>query len=64
MIDKDNRLAKLWRRVRDVITNNQSVDFSLRLFRSRSKDPRTYNLPSCNEIAAPIVGDITEDDPG
>ncbi|XP_057455304.1 uncharacterized protein LOC130746629 isoform X2 [Lotus japonicus] len=58
MIDEHNMLAKSFRKVRDHIMSNESSTFALRLFRKRGKDPITYNLPTCDEIAALIVGDF------
>lgn len=37
---------------------DETANFSLRLFRNRAKDARIYNLPSSNEVAALIVGDF------
>jgi len=58
MIDDHNVLAKSFRRVRDLSTDNSKSDCTLRLFRVRSKDPRVYNTPSCDEIATLLVGDF------
>ncbi|XP_057456530.1 uncharacterized protein LOC130747576 [Lotus japonicus] len=58
MIDESNVLAKSFRKVRDYINYTQGSAFALRLFRKRGKDPRTYNLPTSDEIAALIVGDF------
>jgi len=44
--------------------DNSKSDFTLRLFRSRPKDPRVYNIPSCDEIDALIVGDFGNMDVG
>jgi len=64
MIDDHNVLAKSFRRVRDLSTDNSKFDFALRLFRGRSKDPRVYNTSSCDEIAELIVGDFGNLDVG
>ena len=58
MIDDHNVLAKSFIRVRDLSANNSKSDFTLRLFRGRSKDPRVYNTHLCEEIDALIVGDF------
>ena len=58
MIDNHNVLAKSFRRVRDLSLKHMELDFPLRLFRGRNKDPKVYNTPSCDEIAALIVGDF------
>jgi hypothetical protein len=64
MVDEHNVLAKSFRKVRDHIQQNSASNFCLRLFRNRTKDPRTHNLPSCDEVAALIVGDFHNLDPG
>jgi len=64
MIDNHNVLAKSFRRVRDLSLQSMKSDFTLRLFRSRNKDPRVYNTPSCDEIYALIVGDFDNMDVG
>jgi hypothetical protein len=57
MIDGSSRLAKKFRQIRDHVEQGGTPNFSLRLFGSRSKDARTHNLPSCDEVAALIIGD-------
>lgn len=64
MVDQHNVLAASFRRVRDYIDTNQQAPLSLRLFRRRGKDPRTYNLPTADEVAALIVGDLGNEDVG
>lgn len=64
MIDRFNELAKSSRRVRDFVMDSNTSKFSLRLFRSRVKDPRVYNLPNADEVAALIVGDLDSMDVG
>ena len=64
MIDDHNVLAKSFRRVRDLIVDNSKSEFTLRLFRGRSKDLRVYNTPSCDEIVQLIVGDFGNMDVG
>ena len=64
MIDKENKLAESFRRVLDYLTTNEGAQLSLRLFRCRSKDPRTYNLPTNDEVTALIVGDLNSDEYG
>ncbi|XP_057444945.1 uncharacterized protein LOC130737204 [Lotus japonicus] len=64
MIDKSNVLAKSFRMARDFIVENPSCNISLRLFRHRPKDPRVYNLPTVDEVAALIVGDFDSTDCG
>jgi hypothetical protein len=50
--------------VRDYINMNQNVHVSLRLFRNRQRDPRVYNMPELDEVAALIVGDIGDEEEG
>ncbi|KAK9683502.1 hypothetical protein RND81_10G145800 [Saponaria officinalis] len=58
MLDKHNSLAKAFRMARDQFVSNDCKDIKLRLIGRRAKDGRTYNLPTENEVAALIVGDI------
>lgn len=64
MVDEHNVLAKSFRKVRDHLQHNSTSNVCLRLFRNRTKDPRTHNMPSCDEVAALIVGDLDNLDPG
>lgn len=58
MIDIHNVLAKIFRRARDYLNSEETSELSIRLFRARGRDPRTYNMPTADEVAALIVGDI------
>ena len=64
MIDQNNVLAQTFRRVRDFINQEPFSNICLRLFRSRSRDARNYNIPSFDEVAALIVGDFDAFDKG
>lgn len=64
MIDEFNVLAQSFRRVRDFSMEDDTCNFSFRLFRSRCKDARVYNLPTSDEVAALIVGDLGSMDVG
>ncbi|XP_057415224.1 uncharacterized protein LOC130710087 [Lotus japonicus] len=64
MVDEHNKLAQSFRRVRDYLHENEGTQLSLRLFRSRGRDLRTYNLPTCDEVAALIVGDFNNEEVG
>jgi len=64
MIDENNVLVKSFRRVRDFVHTDVYLDFGLRLFRHRFKDPRVYNTPTTDEIATLIVGDMSNMDAG
>ncbi|KAK9714969.1 hypothetical protein RND81_06G134200 [Saponaria officinalis] len=58
MLDEHNSLAKAFRMARDRFVSNDCKDIKLRPIGRRAKDGRTYNLPTANEVAALIVGDI------
>ncbi|XP_021991783.1 uncharacterized protein LOC110888572 [Helianthus annuus] len=60
ILDSNNQLVKTYRRVRDRFVDNPHVDLKLRLKANRSKDGRTYNLPTSSEVVALIVGNIEE----
>src|ERR1043165_5869592 len=55
MLDSNNQLVKSYRIVRDRFQENPEVNLKLRLIGRRSKDGRTYNLPTSSEIAALIL---------
>ncbi|XP_052623312.1 uncharacterized protein LOC111879408 [Lactuca sativa] len=42
------------------IKKNPEVDMKLRLIGRREQDGRTYNLPTASEVAALIIGDISD----
>ncbi|CAJ2632313.1 unnamed protein product [Trifolium pratense] len=64
VLDNHNKLVQGFRMVRDYIQSGQSVPVSLRLFRNRQHDPRTYNMPQLDEVAALVVGDIGDGEEG
>ncbi|XP_057734375.1 uncharacterized protein LOC130949752 [Arachis stenosperma] len=64
MIDEHNVIAQLFRRAREFYGDHPSQEFCLRLFSQRVHDPRIYNYPSCDEVAALIVGDFESSDCG
>jgi len=64
MIDEHNSLAKSFIRVRDLSHGFPKSDFTLRLFINRWKDPRMYNIPSVDEIAALAIDDLSNMEPG
>ncbi|XP_035837130.1 uncharacterized protein LOC110926747 [Helianthus annuus] len=55
MLDSTNMLVKTYRMVRDHLHDNPNVSLKLRLISQRDRDGRTYNLPTCSEVAALIV---------
>ena len=58
MFDESNTLVKVFRMSRDRFIDTDVHRLRLRLIGSRTTDGREYNLPTCSEIAAIIVGDI------
>ncbi|XP_076899690.1 uncharacterized protein LOC143553626 [Bidens hawaiensis] len=60
MLDSQNVLVKTYRMARDSLQENPHIDLKLRLIANRQKDGRTYNLPTTSEVAALIVGDISD----
>jgi hypothetical protein len=63
-MDENNILVQSFRMVRDFIDSNANVPVRLRLFRNRSRDPQTYNVPEIDEVAALIVGDFDSSQEG
>jgi hypothetical protein len=64
VMDESNMLVKSFRMVRDYIDLNQNVPVRLRFFRNRQRDPRIYNVPDIEEVAALVVGDIGDGEAG
>ncbi|XP_025669780.1 uncharacterized protein [Arachis hypogaea] len=64
MIDTHNVITQSFRRVREFYQCHPSEIFSLKLYSHRKVDRRTYNTPSCDEVAALIVGDFDSSDHG
>ncbi|XP_052622746.1 uncharacterized protein LOC111918641 [Lactuca sativa] len=60
MLDSNNALVKSYRMVRDTLHENPCANLKLRLIGKREQDGRTYNLPSCSEVAALVVDDICD----
>ncbi|CAH1445774.1 unnamed protein product [Lactuca virosa] len=60
MLDSNNVLVKYYRMVRDSLHENPGANLKLRLIGKREQDGRTYNLPTSSEVAALIVGDISD----
>ncbi|KAL1337591.1 hypothetical protein AAHE18_10G149800 [Arachis hypogaea] len=58
MIDQHNPIAQSFRRATKFNENHLSEVFSLKLFSQRERDRRVYNYPSCDKVAALIVGDF------
>ncbi|KAD7117111.1 hypothetical protein E3N88_04379 [Mikania micrantha] len=60
MLDSGNEQVKTYRMVRDCFRDNPYVDLNLRLIGKQNRDGRTYNLPTASDVAALIVGDISD----
>ena len=58
LFDGVNPLVQKYRMARDRFQMNEDINIRLKLIGKRDKDGRTYNLPTANEVAALIVGDI------
>ncbi|XP_022014342.1 uncharacterized protein LOC110913832 [Helianthus annuus] len=58
VLDSDNVLVKVYRMVRDCFHDDPQLTLKVRLIGRRDKDGRMYNLPTCGEVAALIVGDV------
>ncbi|KAL7616464.1 hypothetical protein Lser_V15G00051 [Lactuca serriola] len=58
LLDFINPLVKQFRMARDCFGSNPTERIRLRLIGSRENDGRQYNLPTTNEVAALIIGDI------
>ena len=56
MIDEDNPFAKNFRMVAERYKENHDMNVKLHLIGRRSRDGRMYNLPTCSEVDALIVG--------
>ncbi|RYQ82784.1 hypothetical protein Ahy_B10g101352 [Arachis hypogaea] len=58
MIDTHNVIAQSFQRVREFYECHPSEIFSLKLYSQMTVDRRTYSAPSCDEVAALVVGDF------
>ncbi|KAL6550068.1 hypothetical protein OROMI_020556 [Orobanche minor] len=64
MIDAENPIAQNFRMAAERFKESSDVNVKLCLMGRRSRDGRMYNLPTCSEVAALIVGnDEYEMDP-
>ncbi|XP_019160467.1 PREDICTED: uncharacterized protein LOC109157040 [Ipomoea nil] len=57
-LDEHNVLVKSFRMAKSFIESNPQTHIRMRLIGKRTKDARTYALPTTSEVAALIVGDI------
>lgn len=53
-----NILAQSFRKARDFLGQDHSINLVLKLYKSQYKDVRVYNLPTSNEVAGSIVDDL------
>ena len=60
MLDENNVLVQSFRMVKEKINQENQPNVSLRLLGKRTRDGRTYNLPSVSEVAVLVVGDFDE----
>ncbi|XP_071727009.1 uncharacterized protein [Rutidosis leptorrhynchoides] len=58
LLDFTNPLVQQFRQARDRFDMNAAEPIKLKIIGSRDRDGRTHNLPSANEVAALIIGDI------
>ncbi|XP_071714847.1 uncharacterized protein [Rutidosis leptorrhynchoides] len=58
LLDHVNPLVKKFRMARDRFDMDEDEPIQIKLIGSRAQDGRTYNLPTANEVAAIIIGDI------
>ncbi|XP_019168038.1 PREDICTED: uncharacterized protein LOC109163788 [Ipomoea nil] len=58
ILDYCNVLVKSFRMAKEAIQSNPRVEVKMKLIGKRSRDARTYNLPTVSEVAALIVGDL------
>ncbi|XP_071718986.1 uncharacterized protein [Rutidosis leptorrhynchoides] len=61
LLDAINPLVKKFRMARDIFAMNEREPIPIKLIGSSDKDGRTHNLPTADEVAAIIVGDVDED---
>ena len=58
MLNEHNVLTKSFRMVKEAFQLDDRCNVSLRLIGRRAKDGRMYNLPTIEEVAMLIFGDI------
>lgn len=60
-LNRYNPFVKKYRTASTMLNANSALNLKMRLIGNRNTDGRLYNLPSCDEVAALIVGDIDDD---
>jgi hypothetical protein len=61
MLSEVNPYAQMFMSIRELVSNNPTQALHLRILAKRSKDARTYNIPTGNEVAVIMVDDRSED---
>jgi hypothetical protein len=61
MLSEVNPYAQTFRSIRDLVSNNPMQALHLWILVKCSKDARTYNIPTSNEVVMIMVGDGSED---
>ncbi|KAF8400055.1 hypothetical protein HHK36_015930 [Tetracentron sinense] len=59
MLDNINPYVRVFRMARDILAKDETLNFHIRIIERR--DERQYNKPTSSEVAALIIGDVTED---
>ncbi|PWA85367.1 spo11/DNA topoisomerase VI subunit A [Artemisia annua] len=58
VLDESSDLVKTFRRAREAYTEDNEQNIKIKLIAKRGKDGRQYDLPTANEVAGLIVGDV------
>jgi RNase P subunit RPR2 len=61
MLDVHNPLVKKFCFARDLIKENNSIDISIRMIGADKGDPIQYEMPTADDLALLVVGDLTLD---
>jgi hypothetical protein len=61
MLDEHNPFAKKFRTARDILSDYEDGDFIIRIVGAREGDPVQYNLPTTDELAMLVCGDLSLD---
>jgi hypothetical protein len=61
MLDEHNPFTKKFRTARDILSDYEDGDFIIRIVGAREGDPVQYNLPTTDELAMLVCGDLSLD---
>jgi hypothetical protein len=61
MLDDYNPFAKKFRMARDRLSDYENEDFIIRIIGAREGDPVQYSLPTTDELAMLVCGDLSLD---